>query len=156
MGLHVYVKNADVQLWYGGYGSFNKWRCKLAELYGIPNLNYMEGFYDESQLYFLNYVYDGDPPDYMQIAIDRLKGLFPLKWDSLKPNHIHKLLYHSDCDGIFRWSSCRRVADALEKLVPLLPDEDDCTHIGNWKETTQKFIDGLRYAYNNKKDVIFC
>ena len=43
----------------------------------------------------------------------------------------------------------------LEKLIPLLPEEEAGGHIGIWKNKTQKFVDGLRLAYSKKENVEF-
>ena len=49
-------------------------------------------------------------------------------------------------DGEISSENCAAIADALEDLIPLFPDEDHAGHIGNWKNKTQKFVDGLRLA----------
>lgn len=42
-----------------------------------------------------------------------------------------------------------------EELIPKLPDEDTGGHIGNWRDKTQQFVDGLREASKAKEDVGF-
>jgi len=110
--------------WHGAYSAFHIWRQKIAEVAGLPPLEFMEGFYE------------GYPP----------KGGLPIKWECLKPTPLHELLNHSDCEGEIPAESCGPIADSLEQLLPLLPDEEDAGHIGNWRSKTQKFIDGLRIA----------
>ena len=78
-----------------------------------------------------------------------------VKWESLKPDALHILLNHSDCDGDIEWKDCGPLADRLAELLPLLPDESAGGHIGNWREKTQQFIDGLRDAFGAKENVEF-
>jgi hypothetical protein len=40
MGLDV-----SHECWTGAYSAFHIWRCKIAELKGLPPLELMEGFY---------------------------------------------------------------------------------------------------------------
>lgn len=79
----------------------------------------------------------------------------PLQWESFKPNALHKLLHHSDCEGEIAWEDCSEIADELERILPKLPTGDAGGHIGNWRDKTQTFIDGLRLAVTNKENVDF-
>ncbi len=65
-----------------------------------------------------------------------------------------KLLDHSDCDGSLAWQDCAAIADRLASLMPHL-DGSGGGHIGDWKEKTQAFIDGLRLASQDQEDVLF-
>jgi hypothetical protein len=111
--------------WHGAYSAFMRWREKLAEVAGLPPLRMMEG-------------YDG-----------------AIRWDSLKPDALHILLDHSDCAGSLASAVCGPLADSLERLLPLLPNEDGGGHVGPWKAKTQAFIDGLRLAASRGEDVEF-
>ncbi len=138
--------------WHGAYSAFMKWRTKLSELAGLPPIELMEGFYQPLDATGLPTLYHGietrrpaygdDSAPYMA----RLDSLLPIKWACLKPDPLHELLFHSDCDGEIPAANCAAIADSLEKLLPLLPKEDQNGHIGNWRNKTQKFIDGLRKA----------
>ena len=75
-----------------------------------------------------------------------LDSQLPIKWECLKPSALHELLYHSDCDGEIPPDHCGAIADELEKLIPLLPDEEAGGHIGNWRTKTEQFVSGLRAA----------
>jgi hypothetical protein len=142
--------------WYGSYSAFHRWRQKIAEVAGYPPLELMEGFYsqNDSPLILLNYKFPlGD-----ELEMSRLRRIFkqmPIKWDNFKPNPLMELLYHSDCDGHITYGKCGKIANELEKLLPLLPDEDGGGHIGNYREKTKTFITGLREAYKNKEKLIF-
>jgi hypothetical protein len=117
--------------WHGAYSAFHRWRLKLATLAHIP-LHRMEGYYREL------------PEDQ-----DRAPVL-PLTWESLPPDPLHILLEHSDCDGDIAPEDCAKLADRLEELLPLLPNEDD-----DWRNKTQRFIDGLRLATSRNEPLEF-
>ena len=110
--------------WYGAYSAFMRWREKIQEVSGLPPLRSMEGFKEHGGL----------------------------KWDEKHP--LTPLLNHSDCDGYINWSKLSAIADALEKLLPLL-DEDGGGHIGNYADKTRQFIDGCRLAVSEKKKLEF-
>jgi hypothetical protein len=118
--------------WHGAYSAFSRWREKLAEIVGIP-LGLMEGYYHN------------DPID---------KWL-PISWEALKPDVLHILLDHSDAEGEIVAEDCGPLADRLEELLPLLPEEKDWGHIGSWREKTQTFIDGLRLAASRGENIEF-
>jgi hypothetical protein len=136
--------------WHGGYMSFMLWRKKIAEAAGLPPLELMEGFYGPLAGGNLPTLYHG--PETRGGAqgqspyLADLDARLPIKWGCLKPSALHELLYHSDCDGEIAADRCGPIADALEALIPLLPDEVGGGHIGNWRAKTQQFVDGLRAA----------
>ena len=137
--------------WNGAYSAFHRWRIKIAQVAGLPPLLLMEGFFKKGDSYdpFVEYAlkYEGIASQYY----DSL----PIKWESLKPDPLHELLCHSDCDGDLKWEICAAMADRLQELIPLLPEEEAGGHIGVWKNKTQKFVDGLRLAYSKKENVEF-
>lgn len=145
--------------WHGAYSAFMRWRQEIAKVAGLPPLELMEGFYYEGKgghhmFVLLDYAYPkGDELEMSSIRTMRAK--LPIKWGCLKPSPLHELLFHSDCDGHINWSVCGKIADKLEELLPLLPDEDTGGHIGNWRDKTQKFIDGCREAYAAKERLKF-
>ncbi len=136
------------ECWHGAYSAFMAWRKKLMETAGLPPLTLMEGFYDEM--------------DYVSRFIDRLQesrflmtlGL-PIKWECLKPDVLHILINHSDTDGIIENKHCGDLAERLAELLPLLPDGGNGGHIWDWKEVTQKFIDGLLLAHKRGEKITF-
>lgn len=123
--------------WHGAYSAFGRWREKIAEVAGLPPLGLMEGFYTR--------LADG---------IGKAYPTLPIKWEWLKPDPLHILLNHSDCDGEIDWRDCPSIADRLEELLPLLP-EGNLAHIENWRNRTTAFIKGLREAYNKRENVEF-
>lgn len=138
--------------WHGAYSAFNRWRQELAKLAGLPPLDLMEGFYNPitglPTLYHIN----GKTIECHQLK--RLDAQLPIKWDCLKPDALHELLNHSDCDGEIPWERCEAIADSLERLIPMMTGE--CGgHIGNWKDKTQAFVDGLRLAAKQHENVEF-
>lgn len=128
--------------WHGAYSAFHRWRSKIAELAGLPPLGFMEGFFEQGEYTDPLRHYAKEWPN---TAAEYYNSL-PISWDILKPDPLYKLLHHSDCEGEIAPEDCGPIADRLEELLPSLPDEEDPGHIGNWKEKTQKFIDGLRAA----------
>lgn len=128
--------------WHGAYSAFMRWRTEIARVAGMPPLELMEGFYQPLQSRSGEYLSN----------IDRL---LPIRWNALKPSALHKLLFHSDCDGQILWEDCGSIADELEKLLPKFPPSDGGGHIGNWRDKTQTFIDGLRLAASKQENVDF-
>jgi len=143
--------------WHGAYSAFNRWRTTIARVAGLPPLELMEGFFDADQAVTGN-------PFWRQYDEDKRGGYahndsiwhrLPIRWECLKPSSLHTLLHHSDCEGDIAWEDCIGIADALEALIPLLPQGDSPGHIGNWRDKTQQFVDGLRRAYEAKENVEF-
>jgi hypothetical protein len=136
--------------WSGSYGAFSRWRQKIAQVAGIPPLQFMEGFWQKGR-------YD-DPFREMACEAPNIAATFydslPIKWDILKADPLHILLYHSDCDGEIAPDDCKQIADRLEELLPLL-EGDGGGHIGNYREKTQTFIDGLRLAVKLNEPIEF-
>ena len=119
--------------WHGGYSAFMQWRTKIAQIAGYPPLRQMQGFGG----------YMGEP-----------EGI--IDWDSMTNKPLNYLLSHSDCDGHIPPVMCGKIADELEKLLPLLKSEpDQMGHIGNWVDKTKQFIEGLRLANTEKENLEF-
>lgn len=78
------------------------------------------------------------------------------KWKALKPDTLHVLLNHSDCDGKIKAADCRPLAFRLAKVLPLLPAIDDTVY-GKYylRDKTRQFIKGLRLAARYREDVEF-
>jgi hypothetical protein len=160
--------------WHGAYSAFHRWRCKIAEVAGLPPLELMEGFWSPPP-----HGNDGDIPMGLALTIkckadeltrrasnagspsdsgnDLLDAFqFPaIRWGALRPDALHILLRHSDCEGRIAPGQCRRIATRLKDLLPLMPEGDAGGHIGNWQEKTQTFIDGLLAAAAEGKPVRF-
>jgi len=137
--------------WHGAYSAFMRWRQKVAQLAGIPPLDLMEGFWQKDSYgapfrdMFKSY------PATAQVYYDSL----PIKWDALKPDPLHVLLYHSDCEGEIAPEDCAKIADRLEELLPLMPRGDSGGHIGDYRDRTQTFIDGCRKAAKANEALTF-
>lgn len=141
--------------WNGSYNAFRLWREKIAEVAGLPPLELMEGFYEPLDG---SRVFAPIPTLYHENRswkIKRIDCLLPIKWECLKPDPLHELLNHSDQDGEIAPEYCESIAESLEKLIPLLPDEDCPGHRKNWKDTTQAFVNGLRLAASLNEPLIF-
>lgn len=142
--------------WHGAYSAFMAWREKIAQVAGLPPLQLMEGFYDPlppNSRHFPS-LYPGMITEYSN-TLKKLDEKLPIKWECLNPSALHELLFHSDCDGEISSKSCALIADELEKLLPMLPNEDGGSHIGNWREKTATFIKGLRLAHSKNDNLEF-
>lgn len=130
--------------WHGAYSEFMRWRQKIAEVAGLPPLALMQGFYKFPK---------GNELEMSQL--NDIRKQLPIKWECLNPSPLHELLYHPDSDGYINYVACGKIADELEKLLPLLPNEDAGAHIGNWQDKTRQFIKGLRKANSKKEKLRF-
>lgn len=144
--------NTTHNAWNGGYGSFHNWRTWLAEQYDIP-LDLMQGFYLEDRNPFQLLEYKFPKGDEIEMsALRRIKKSFPLKWNAFRPNPLHELFYHSDCDGYINWRSCGKIAKELKKLLSeLVADESNSFHI----DRTKDFMEGCELAFKNKEKLEF-
>jgi hypothetical protein len=137
--------------WHGAYSAFMRWRISVARAAGIP-LGLMEGFCKwtldggEDEIDHLDKLGWNETGVAIRDVVHATIGCTPILWSVLKPDPLHVLLNHSDCDGEIAASDCGPVADRLTELLPLLPEGDGGGHIGSWREKTQTFIDGLRKA----------
>ena len=131
--------------WHGAYSAFLRWRHKLAEVagYEIATIRYDDGWPSEMETIMLDWGHLGTE--------EHLMG----KWDKTPDDPLLVLLVHSDCDGYIYPEQMEPLARRLEELLPLLPKDDDRGHIGNWKNKTQQFIDGLQYAVMKDEVVEF-
>lgn len=151
------------ECWHGAYSAFMRWRCEIAKVAGLPPLQWMEGFYDWTDI----------TRDEASAAVDAIGfepehtwarniisafycgGNLPIKWDCLKSSPLHALLNHSDCDGEIQSDQCAVIASALELILPKLPEGNGGGYIGDWREKTKAFIDGLRLAAQRGENVRF-
>ena len=129
--------------WHGSYSAFSRWRQELADAAG-----YMSA----------KVIYDnGEQSIGKTIFVDwgHLQDSMFGDWKETPKDPLLVLIAHSDCEGKIKNAQCGPLAGRLKQLLPKLPKEDDCGHIGNWREKTQKFIDGLIKAAKAGEDVIF-
>lgn len=136
--------------WSGGYSAFMRWRIEIAKVADIP-LELMENYYSHD---LIDGVENVQPP-YIMDRLRRFDAYLPIKWSALKPDVLHVLLNHSDCEGDIAADYCAPLADRLEELLPLLVG-DGGGHIGMYRDKTQTFIDGLRLAASLNEAIEFC
>lgn len=141
--------------WHGAYSAFHRWRQELAKAAGLPPLDLMEGFYRCGDQNYADPIYWARKGLNDEKAFDDMRQQLPIKWDCLKPSPLHGLLHHSDCEGEIEADDCGAIADALEALLPKLPQGSGGGHIGNWRDKTQTFISGLRRASAANENVDF-
>lgn len=128
--------------WHGAYSAFMRWRCEIARIAGIP-LELMEGFYtpDMNTMKLAGFAGENARP-----VMDLLNRNCPIAWSALKPDPLHTLLNHSDCEGDISSEDCAKIADRLQEILPAFPKGDAGGHIGNWRDKTAQFIAGCRAA----------
>lgn len=119
--------------WHGAYSAFSRWRNAMAEAAGyvLWTVQYDNGFLAPTIMIDWGHIPDG-----------ALEG----EWPEAPSDPMLYLIAHSDCEGTLSPDACAALADRLEGLLPLLPDEDAGGHIGNWREKTSQFIAGCRAA----------
>ena len=105
--------------WHGPYSSFGDFRRALAKAAGMPPLDEMHGYKQGFRA-----------------------------WDSLRPDVLHKLLNHSDCDDEINTEDCAPLADRMEALLPNIESD-------YWREKAEGFIAGLRLAASKQENVEF-
>lgn len=139
--------DASHNCWHGAYGAFSRWRDKVAEVAGYAvwpvvyeKLSNGTGFGRDTIMLDWGHVTDAN-----------LMG----DWAETPADPLIVLFAHSDCDGVIHPQQAGPLADRLAEILPLLPDGDGAGHIGNWRNTTQQFIDGLRAAAAAGEDVVF-
>lgn len=145
--------------WIGSYSAFLAWRKRISQVAGFPPLELMEGFYkpiDESRRVFafdVPSLWTSEKPNHLLLDLD---SKLPIKWKSLKYSPLFLLLDHSDLEGKISWKKCSKIANCLEPLIELLPEEEgEGQYSWNWIEKTRKFVDGLRRAHELKEDLVF-
>lgn len=129
------------EAWSGAYGAFSRWRHKIAEAAGYE-IAKVEGQYGPSDTVLI---------DWGHIQEKNYSG----EWDEIPSDPLIMLIAHSDCDGVIHPVHAKPLADRLEELIPLLPDDDVAGHIGNYRSKTRQFVDGLRAAVAADEDVDF-
>lgn len=110
--------------WHGSYGRFARWRRALAEAAGMPDLDTIYGHQTGNALAYVTF-------------------------EMLKPDDLHLLLDHSDCDGFISPENAEKIANRLEELLdePVLQEE--------WREKTEQFIEGARLAASLGEQIQF-
>src|SRR3990172_2194113 len=133
-----------------------RWRCALAEAAGIP-LMLMDGYFATDGACFGALV-DHIQRDSLGVAKSQweheVARWLPIKWESLRPDPLHILLNHSDCDCRIAAADCGPIADSLERLLPRLDARDEGPYLSDRKKAEQ-FIRGLRAAVSAGEAVKF-
>lgn len=130
--------------WRGAYSAFTRWRHGLARAAGYSVLDVK---YDTITMPTVMM-------DWGHFASEN-PGHLVGEWSRIPDDPLVILLAHSDCDGVIRHQHAAILADRIEELLPLLPEQEDTGHIGDWRKKTQRFIDGLRLAASRGEDVEF-
>jgi hypothetical protein len=128
--------------WHGAYSAFDRFRNELAKAagYDIASVVRDSGFHRDEILI-----------DWGHVTEANLMGI----WEKTPDDPLIVLIAHSDCEGVIKPEQAGPLADRMESLLDKLPGTPDFGHIGDWREKTQAFIDGLRLAVNRGEDVEF-
>lgn len=128
--------------WHGAYSAFTRWRNQIAEVagYDVERVKYKDGW--ESSTIMIDW---GHLPD----------GTLMGDWEKTPEDPLLILIAHSDCEGVIHPAQAGPLADRLEELIPLLDEDWGGGHIGNGREKTQAFVDGLRAAVEADEDLEF-
>lgn len=124
----------------GSYSHFNEWRNAIALALGYKI---------ESYDYLGTKIF--------QVALDEklcTKKHMVGVWRKPPKDIIEILFVHSDYDGIIQSKYCSDLADRLEEILIVLPEEKTLYY--NNRITTQLFIEGLRKAAKDGVDIEFC
>ena len=133
--------NTSHGCWDGSYTWFCKWRDRLAEAAGYEFEPDPRPWDPDDRIVML-------PPG--SVTDETLMGV----WDETPEDPLVVLLAHSDCDGDIYPAQAVPLADRLEEIKGLLPD-DEYEAPSNTKNTTQWFIEGLRRAASRGEVVVF-
>ena len=118
----------------------------------------MDGFYSVGSFH-------GDPFSVVRHAAEAYKesgalqqfndaiSWFPIPWSALKPNPIHELLNHSDCDGLIEPEACRLISIELGNLIIQL--ENDGCKDDLFLEQLKKFMFGTNAAADANENLEF-
>ena len=143
--------------WSGPYSSFGRWREEIARVVGVP-LPLMEGFYGGVSTGFdltepLEWARprEGGPLGgfngvVLHAWIEAVRPWLPIRWESLEPDPIHVLLNHSDAEGEIAVADLIPLAERLEQIAPLLPDEPKWHRRESARAKALQFAAGLREA----------
>jgi hypothetical protein len=155
MGLDLFSDDGKVEIFHGAYPAFSRWRAEIARLHGAKEYAWMYGPHKwdltktedraQSELHCKYYL----KPDEHEA--------FHTEWKQIegKQPALFALISHPDDSGSWTPEECKQVLTCLEPILEKLPKEDDWGHIGNWKATTQKFIDGLKYCVAHEQRAVF-
>lgn len=133
--------------WQGAYSAFTRWRNQLAVSAGYELMHPTPQEISEGALPSSKY------PAIEWSGIEEKN--FAGEWHRTPPDPLIVLIAHSDCDGVIHPAQAGPLANRLEELLPKLPEGDGGGHIGDWREKTQRFVDGLREAVRAGEDVEF-
>lgn len=122
--------------WHGAYSAFGQWRQTIAETagYRVWPVQHDSGV-----------CYPTIMLEWHRYSEANMNG----EWETMPHDPLIVLFAHNDCEGVIKPEQALPLADALEKLLPKLPDGPESGHIGyrgGYRGCTEKFILGLRAA----------
>ena len=139
--------------WRGAYSAFSRWRHMLAEAAGYEVAEIVEEVHEWPGRHDYKVTRPLVLIDWGHIKPENYKGVWAEEDEPSDP--LIYLIAHSDCDGHMTPRHARLLADRLEGILPLLPDEVTPGHIGNPRAKTRAFIDGCRAAHKANQRLRF-
>lgn len=132
--------------WHGAYSAFGNWRHEIAVAAGIIQK-------DESLFPRADFTREPKESPLDWDKLDAMTDCYGV-WHTEPEDPIWYLLNHSDCEGVIQHKHLLPLADRLQELVPLVDTQD--WQYTEWQESrTQRFVDGLRAAYEAGEDLDF-
>jgi len=156
MGLDVYVENDGTELWHGAYSAFSRFRIYIARMAGIcleAMWGYVErGPFKEGKIYCPFWMHHENAIDNVKYMNEKYE---PIPFPPKEEEPLVILLDHSDCDGEIEIEDLEPLSKRLTQLYNRMEDKEMGGHIGNIKEKTKFFIDGLNKAIELQERVLF-
>ena len=78
-----------------------------------------------------------------------------VRWDALKPDPLHALLNHSDCDGEIDSEKLPALATRLRELVPILRENSLDPEALDWAKRAEQFAEGCDLAAAAGQPLLF-
>ena len=127
--------------WTGAYSAFDRWRNDIAQAagYAVWSIKYDDGVHRDTIMIDWGHIYE-----------DHLMGY----WKEIPDDPLMVLIAHHDHAGKIFPAQAELLADRLEELLPKL-NKEYSGHIGNLRDKTQIFINGLRLAVKENKPIEF-
>ena len=135
MVLDVFVEGCDDYM-SCQYSGFYKFRCEI-----------LRGWNEElGKLYEQKYFYEKN--------MNKMKKILN-EYDKPYNEGMKLFFFHSDCDGEFTPAECKLLLKSFEHVDPDKFDNSD-KETNSWlKESFEKWINMIKYAIVNNKNIIF-
>lgn len=145
--------------WSGSYSSFNEWRTWVASKIGIP-LDLMEGYYtSDPNNADMNWIHSSNCTGR---GANQFRLILPLRYSAFRPNPLHALLNHSDCNGHLTVTQCKGIAKELglilkvtERHIISCDQQIENAYETKMYDYTERFMKGCQAAVRKKQRIEF-